>query len=372
MFFRIILLFSSFLIYFQVSAGNVVVCKDIKDCKTCAESYIHVLGFKEECRWCIESKSCGGPYSCPIGKPFIQKDPFKCPIPYRPASGKRYTDALGRSIYAVAIAVRDKNITSCLGNVRPDITLTKSYEVECDGAGNLCKGLLAKSEEAKAIYVSYKGSTFGKQVFAELLHGLTAQLGAWEKFESTEAGVITYFHTAFYRLFIDSGMKDDLLELMKKHKNYRVWLTGHSLGGSLATMTSLHLVKAGEIDKNRIRLITFGEPRTGNLAFAKEVEDNVPFRYRVVKKNDPVTNMPAATPLNMLTTSLYNRQPLHYRYMVHYNGPMFKGESFKVCEVSDDSACRNVALSDISDHTTYFQIDQDDFVKNGCPRNELI
>ncbi|CAO4380070.1 unnamed protein product [Caenorhabditis nigoni] len=369
---REVLALVAFSILTIAEAGNVLVCKDIKDCNTCAESYIHILGFKEDCRWCLETQSCGGPISCPIGKPVIQKDPFKCPTPYKPSAGKRYTDALGRSLFAISTAVRDSNVTACLRNVRPDISFSRSYEVECDGSGNLCKGIIAKSEEAKALYVAYKGSTAGKQVFAEMLHGLTAQLGAWEKFESQDAGVINYFHTAFYRLFIDSGMEDDLMDLMKKHKNYRIWLTGHSLGGSLASMTALHLVKKKGVDKNRVRLITFGEPRTGNIAYAKEIEENVPFRYRVIKRGDPVPNMPA--PLNpaVLTAAQYNRQAMHYRYLVHYDNNMGKGDVFNVCSVADDLGCRNTALSNLADHTSYFQIDQDDFVRNHCPRHELI
>ncbi|CAB3397979.1 unnamed protein product [Caenorhabditis bovis] len=354
-------------------AENVRICKDIKDCKTCAESYIHILGFKEDCRWCIETKSCGGPLSCPMGKPFIQKDPFRCPTTISHAPGKRYSDALGRSLFAVSLAVRGDNATTCLYNTRPDIHFVKTYEVVCDGAGNTCKGLIAMSEEAKALYVSYKGSTFGKQLLAEFLHGLTAQLGAWEKFESEDAGVITYFHNAFYRLFVDSGMRDDLLDHRKKHRNYRVWVTGHSLGGSLASMTALHLVKSKAVDSKSIRLVTFGEPRTGNIAYAKEVERYVPFRYRVVKRNDPVPNMPAPlSPAAILTTTMYNRQPMHYRFLVHYNNKMERGDRFKTCEVSDDLGCRNPALSDVTDHMSYFQIDQDEYVKRDCPRNELI
>ncbi|CAL2045413.1 unnamed protein product [Caenorhabditis brenneri] len=366
-----LVVFALFLVSIS-EAGNVLVCKDIKDCNTCAESYIHILGFKEDCRWCLETNSCGGPISCPLGKPVIQKDSFKCPTPYKPTAGKRYTDALGRSLFAISTAVRDSNVTECLRNVRPDITFSRSYEVECDGSGNLCKGIIAKSEEAKALYVAYKGSTAGKQVFAEMLHGLTAQLGAWEKFESQDAGVINYFHTAFYKLFIDNGMEDDLIDLMKKHKNYRIWLTGHSLGGSLASMTALHLVKKKSVDKNRIRLITFGEPRTGNIGYAKEIEENIPFRYRVIKRGDPVPNMPA--PLNpaMLTAAQYNRQAMHYRYLVHYDNNMAKGDGFNVCSVADDLGCRNTAITNLADHTSYFQIDQDDFVRNHCPRHELI
>lgn len=96
-------------------------------------------------------------------------------------------------------------------------------------------------------------------------------------------------------------MKDDLVDLKKKYPNYRLWvetallhpynpvqITGHSMGGSLASLTSLYLVKKGLYDPEKIRLVTFGEPRTGNVAYAKEMEKFVPFRYRIVKRNDPV------------------------------------------------------------------------------------
>lgn len=75
-------------------------------------------------------------------------------------------------------------------------------------------------------------------------------------------------------------------------------------------MTALYLVKTGAFDASKveqlskhikddyrefahfmfqIRLVTWGEPRTGNVAFAKEIEQLIQFRYRVVKKNDAVS-----------------------------------------------------------------------------------
>ncbi|PAV70632.1 hypothetical protein WR25_02038 isoform C [Diploscapter pachys] len=199
----------------------------------------------------------------------------------------------------------------------------------------------------QALYVAYKGSSFDKQLLAEFMHGLAAQLGAWEKFESEEAGVITYFHLAFYRLFVESGMKEDLIDLAAKYPTYRIWTIGHSLGGSLASMTALYLVKTGSFDASKIRLVTWGEPRTGNVAFAKEIEQLIQFRYRVVKKNDAITNLPASLDPNtpLLTASMYERQPLFYRYLVHYDNNMKRGDPFKICSLSDDHTCRNLALA---------------------------
>ncbi|EPB69547.1 triacylglycerol lipase [Ancylostoma ceylanicum] len=172
-----------------------------------------------------------------------------------------------------------------------------------------------------------------------MVNGLGAQLGAWEKFESTKAGVISYFHKAFYKTFIDSGMKDDALALLKQHPGFRVWITGYSLGGSLASMASLYLAKKKLVERNQITSI----PRSV----------------------DPTTSL--------VTATLFERQPLFYRYLVHYNNDMEKGDDFSVCELSDDFGCRNTNLAyDLSDHQNYFDLDADQFVGDGCPRDQLL
>ncbi|CAJ0609825.1 unnamed protein product [Cylicocyclus nassatus] len=314
---------------------------------------------------------CVGPLSCPLGKPVVQRDPFRCPVKYSQAKGKRYTDALGRSLFAVILAQKNqKNITSCLHNLRPDIGFVRTYSVECDVSGNTCGSMIGVSEEARAIYLG-----FGDTLVSEMVNGLGAQLGAWEKFEGQKAGVVSYFHNAFYKSFVDSGMKDDALELVKKYRGFRVWITGYSLGGSLASMTSLYLAKKKLVDPNTIRLVTFGEPRTGNVAFAKEIEEHIQFRYRVVKKNDFIASIPrSADPAaSLLTATMYERQPLFYRYLVHYDNKMKKGDTFKICELSDDFGCRNTNFAyDLDDHRTYFHIDSDKFVEEGCPRDHLF
>ncbi|KAK5964812.1 Triacylglycerol lipase, partial [Trichostrongylus colubriformis] len=305
-------------------------CREAKDCQTCASSYTHVLGFREHCRWCVESKLCVGPLSCPLGKPVVQRDSFRCPAKASVAKGKRYTDELGRSLYAFILSLRDENVTACLLNVRPDVSHIRTFTVECDTSGNTCSSMVAVSEEAKSIYLVFRDTASRQQLITEMVNGLGAQLGAWEKFEG-DAGVVSYFHTAFYKTFVDSGMKDHALSLVKKYPGFRVWMTGYSLGGSLASMTAVYLAKKKLVDSDSLRLLTFGEPRTGNVAFAKEVEENVPFRYRVVKRNDFVTSIPRSVDpaASLITATAFERQPLFYRFLVHYNNSMKKGDKFK-------------------------------------------
>ncbi|KAK6763590.1 hypothetical protein RB195_024058 [Necator americanus] len=124
----------------------------------------------------------------------------------------------------------------------------------------------------------------------------------------------------------------------------------------------------------RLRLVTFGEARTGNVAFAKAIEQYVKFRYRVVKGDDFVTNIPhSVDPSTTLTGLFYHRQPLFYRYLVHYDNKMDKGDPFRICGLSDDYGCRNTDRSfNFDDHLSYFHINRDKFIQEGCPREHLF
>lgn len=47
---------------------------------------------------------------------------FKCPTKASTAKGRRYTDKLGRSLFSLSLAVKQKeNVTECLKSVRPDV-----------------------------------------------------------------------------------------------------------------------------------------------------------------------------------------------------------------------------------------------------------
>jgi hypothetical protein len=68
-----------------------------------------------------------------------------------------------------------------------------------------------------------------------------------------------------------------------------VWLTGHSLGGALATLAALRLLGEGYTVKGTY---TYGSPRVGNLAF---YEGYAAVNYRFVNNNDLVTHVPLET-----------------------------------------------------------------------------
>jgi len=80
----------------------------------------------------------------------------------------------------------------------------------------------------------------------------------------------------------------DIKEYIAKEDNKPIWITGHSLGGALATLTGARL----SLISDKIRgIYTFGSPRVGNKHFANSYNDlfkNKSFRF--VNHYDIVTN----------------------------------------------------------------------------------
>ncbi|GFR45786.1 hypothetical protein Agub_g7240, partial [Astrephomene gubernaculifera] len=71
---------------------------------------------------------------------------------------------------------------------------------------------------------------------------------------------------------------------------WRILVTGHSLGGALATLGSYDLKKS---DPARdITCYTFGAPRVGNDHFASEYDRLIPNTFRVTNKYDIVVSVP--------------------------------------------------------------------------------
>lgn len=52
---------------------------------------------------------------------------------------------------------------------------------------------------------------------------------------------------------------------------FALQVVGHSLGGALASLTATYVTSTSLFAGNDVRLVTFGQPRTGDLAYAKVV-----------------------------------------------------------------------------------------------------
>ena len=71
------------------------------------------------------------------------------------------------------------------------------------------------------------------------------------------------------------------------HAHTRRRSAGHSLGGALATLAALGIRQACPTDMVDVSCYTFGAPRTGNHAFAREYNAAVPDTWSII--NDQVS-----------------------------------------------------------------------------------
>uniref|UniRef100_A0A915NX08 Fungal lipase-like domain-containing protein n=1 Tax=Meloidogyne floridensis TaxID=298350 RepID=A0A915NX08_9BILA len=86
--------------------------------------------------------------------------------------------------------------------------------------------------------------------------------------------VAFYFDDIFNQLD-KKGVTEEIHYLLRQHKHYEVWITGHSLGGALAAIAAAKLIQSKEIGPDKIKLVTFGQPRTGDSGFAAGMSKNI-------------------------------------------------------------------------------------------------
>jgi hypothetical protein len=79
-------------------------------------------------------------------------------------------------------------------------------------------------------------------------------------------------------------------------EGWRVFCTGHSLGGALATLGALDLSSRTRKDGSRrfpqVQTYNFGSPRVGNAAFAAQYDKRVPVSFRLANPHDIVCSIP--------------------------------------------------------------------------------
>ncbi|TQV77240.1 lipase family protein [Aliikangiella marina] len=152
------------------------------------------------------------------------------------------------------------------------------------------------------LIVSFRGTQtddFRDQI-GDMLTNIQVSKDSFENGKQTIAHykVHSGFQKALLSLWDDEGLGNYIVDCLQKHSTIKVWFTGHSLGGALATIASARLLNLGDGEhfySNRIGgLYTIGQPRVGDANFAealsKELGENR--ITRMVNNNDIVTMIP--------------------------------------------------------------------------------
>ncbi|KAK6051787.1 triacylglycerol lipase [Cooperia oncophora] len=285
--------------------------------------------------------------------PFILAAPF--------SNDATYTDAVARSkMLPLAAAAYSKSPQTCLTNrftkatLNPSVKLKRQLTVKCGPAGkeDKCSGFSAVLEGDQAIVLSFRGTDTFLQLVVESDQSVFSAQVSW----IAGGKVSKYFNDAFMDLW-NGGMKDDFNTLRSKYPSYKVWVTGHSLGGAMATLAASYVVGAKLVPAANVELVTFGQPRTGNKDFAAAHDNQNMYSYRVTHWRDVVPHVP---PENL-------EGYRHHKSEAFYHNDK-SGASFKVCDADEDKGCSDGLdiTTSIPDHLHYFDVDVSAYGDKGC------
>ncbi|MBK1988126.1 lipase family protein [Sphaerospermopsis aphanizomenoides BCCUSP55] len=88
------------------------------------------------------------------------------------------------------------------------------------------------------------------------------------------------------------SVRDQIHEYIKNNNISNVTVTGHSLGGALATLCAVDIQYNFAQQLTSIEAYTFGAPKVGNNGFCKSYNERVPKSYRFVHGMDIVPALP--------------------------------------------------------------------------------
>ncbi|KAH6683958.1 Alpha/Beta hydrolase protein [Halenospora varia] len=141
-------------------------------------------------------------------------------------------------------------------------------------------GFVATDHTNKLVVISFRGSSTTKnfitdvvyeQVESDLCQDCKVHKGFWYSWTEARNNTLTA-----------------LTNIAKSNSGYKMIVTGHSLGGAIATLCAAEIRKSG-MDA---ALYTFGSPRVGDPKFAQFVTDQAGGNYRITHFNDLVPHLP--------------------------------------------------------------------------------
>ncbi|KAI6180242.1 Lipase domain containing protein [Aphelenchoides besseyi] len=222
-----------------------------------------------------------------------------------------------------------------------------------------CFGYTAVNHDDRQIIIAFRGTRGLMQLLFEGQRTVFKN-----KIKSPVGGQVSDYFESVYRGIMDNGLKASLQELFHQYNDYGVWVTGHSLGGALASIAVGELIKLGKVPAERVTLITFGQPRVGDYLYAYAHDDLVKYSWRITHSRDLVPHIP---PLGFE----------HYRHHksevfgIWYDNDMTVGSPFVECDEDESNNCSNGKPLHISipDHLYYYNVFLTDYGISGCTWN---
>ncbi|ORX68296.1 alpha/beta-hydrolase [Linderina pennispora] len=177
---------------------------------------------------------------------------------------------------------------SCQTCQKPEFQGT-IVDVYWENAINGSTGYIAHNPKEKLIVISFRGSkelsdwrdslNIDLVPWPASIPGSQVMAGVHEGYASLEPRIIPY-----------------VASLAERYPDYAILATGHSLGGSRASLCALDLSIQHPQLVSRLRLYTYGIPKLGNSEFANAINRLEIPAYRAVNRGDIAAHLPPDNP----------------------------------------------------------------------------
>ncbi|EGT33564.1 hypothetical protein CAEBREN_20192 [Caenorhabditis brenneri] len=326
-------------------------------------------------KFCLDNNKCIGNSSTHLGCSKLVDLPINCPS--IPSLQYAYDDEFVRyTVLPVIAAAQRPDPQVCLewvpvlripkfhflvlSNQLPTMKVYKSREANCSSLFSdvTCSGYTGFDTTRKLIVLAIRGS-----------HGVHQYYDLWKIGNENgtvpffDAGRVTkVFHDNFESLWY-GGLGDDLQNLIDIYPDYELWVTGYSMGASIALIMSAFIAQTGMSNPHNMKVVLIGCPRCTDYQFALWHSMTFPYSYHIIHAHDYAPRVPFYDSIDNI--SLY-----HPRTEVWYNNEMKEGDSYVICEQADQPFCSSqVQNLSTPDHMHYFYMDITRWADHGCPKN---
>ncbi|KAK5966753.1 Triacylglycerol lipase [Trichostrongylus colubriformis] len=270
------------------------------------------------------------------------------------SAATQYSDSFARNVmFPLSAAAYSERPQECLDRLFPNSTLGRVVAVQCDTfKADLCSGFVAVLHQQKAIVLSFRGTAGFKQLLQEINKTVFLNLASW----FFGGKISRYFSDAFANIW-SAGMSEEFFSLRNQYPEYEIWVTGHSLGGSLASLAASFMVGSHIAKPSEVKLMTFGQPRTGDTRFSSTHNSQLEYSFRVTHWRDIVPHIP----MGPLGGYFHHRQEAFYKQDMN-------PDALTICEEAEAPECSDGLwfTASIEEHTHYFGRHVSQYGQSGC------
>ncbi|KAG2594114.1 hypothetical protein PVAP13_5NG620700 [Panicum virgatum] len=229
--------------------------------------------------------------------------------------------------------------------------LTQLFNWTCARCGDLIKAYVGFASDINAIVVVFRGTQENSiQNWIEDL--------LWKQLDLDYPGMPeAMVHRGFYSAYHNTTLRDGIVSGIKKTRKFYgdipIMITGHSMGGAMASFCAFDLVVNYGLDG--VKLMTFGQPRIGNAAFASYFKTYLPHAIRVTHAHDIVPHLPPY--FSFFPEKTYHHFPREvWIHNIGLGSLVYSVE--KICDDSgEDPTCsRSVSGTSVHDHIYYLGV----------------